>query len=485
MKRTIILLAFCAICKIAAFSQAKYEMNVNKTDGMENVFNVEDIKRVYFRERNDGGGTSGGGGTKTPGEAIDLGLPSGTLWASCNVGATKSEEYGGYYAWGETEEKEKYTWSTYKWCDDTSTKLTKYCSKSEYGIVDNKTVLDMNDDVAHVKWGGEWRMPTIREVWELIDNTTKEWITQNGVIGCKYTSKTNGNSIFLPAAGAYGDGIYGEGDGYYWTQIGNLSSSESSRAVVHHFNSKYLGTANGYNLDLAERDDGYSVRPVCSSRSSANKSPSTNAIMQGLGNTSGQTQYEMVIEKNDGTEIVFNIEDIKPVYFRERNDGGGSQTVAYTTCPDNNHPHWIDLGLPSGTKWACCNEGASSPEEYGDYFTYWWEYMSQLEQIFSFVNKGPTKDQIEELVDNCSFTMTWQNNVFGIKFTGPNGGTIFLPAAGHYWDGKLIGDSKGYYWSSTAYNGYSAYGLYFTGGNSGLFYFHRDAGLPVRPVLKN
>ena len=124
--------------------------------------------------------------------------------------------------------------------------------------------------------------------------------------------------------------------------------------------------------------------------------------------------------------------------------------VAYPACPDDNHPHMIDLGLPSGTKWACCNEGASTPEEYGGYYT------------FRKVSSAPTLDQIKELLDNCSYQWTTQNGVKGGKFTGPNGGSIFLPAAGNRLYGELYGVGiVGYYWSSTPYDATNAYGLYF------------------------
>ena len=89
-------------------------------------------------------------------EYVDLGLPSGTLWATCNVGASKPEEYGDYYAWGETEPKEVYDWSTYRWCNGGRTSLTKYNTKSSYGIVDNKTELELEDDAAYVNWGPSW-----------------------------------------------------------------------------------------------------------------------------------------------------------------------------------------------------------------------------------------------------------------------------------------------------------------------------------------
>ena len=136
------------------------------------------------------------------GEPIDLGLPSGIKWASCNVGATEPWECGGYYAWGETEEKDDYSWSTYKWCNGTGNSMIKYCTDSNYGTVDNKTTLDPEDDVAHVKWGGNWRMPTLDEIKELINNCISVWTALNGINGYKVIGP-NGNSIFIPASGCY------------------------------------------------------------------------------------------------------------------------------------------------------------------------------------------------------------------------------------------------------------------------------------------
>jgi hypothetical protein len=191
-------------------------------------------------------------------EAVDLGLPSGVKWATFNVGATKPEEYGGYYAWGETEEKENYSWSTYKWCNGSENSMTKYCTNSSYGTVDNKTTLDLEDDVAHVKWGGTWRMPTVDELQELINNCTWTWATQNGVNGYKVTSKTNGNSIFLPAAGYHcGTYVYGRGShGLYWSSL--LDCNNCSRAYC-----LYFLTGGGYNCVIDSRNNGLTVRPVC------------------------------------------------------------------------------------------------------------------------------------------------------------------------------------------------------------------------------
>jgi conserved domain protein len=186
-------------------------------------------------------------------EAVDLGLS--VKWATCNVGANSPEEYGGYYAWGETEEKSYYDWSTYKYCNGSYGTMTKYCTNSSWGTVDNKTVLDPEDDVAHVKWGGSWRMPTSGEIYELVNNCFWTWTTQNGVKGYVVTSKSNGNSIFLPAAGGrWYENVYISGSGgYYWSA--SLGESCSSNAYYLDF---YSGHRRLYNL----RYDGFSVRPV-------------------------------------------------------------------------------------------------------------------------------------------------------------------------------------------------------------------------------
>ena len=189
-------------------------------------------------------------------EYVDLGLPSGTLWATCNVGASKPEDYGDYFAWGETTPKSDYRWNTYKWCNGKYDKLTKYNTKSRYGAVDNKKVLEMPDDAALQNWGGSWRMPTDSEWSELRYKCTWSWTSQGGRNGYKVTSKSNGNSIFLPAAGYRDDAYLGNEDsyGYYWSS--SLRVGDPNLAWFLFFNS---GNVDSYGDG---RCYGHSVRPV-------------------------------------------------------------------------------------------------------------------------------------------------------------------------------------------------------------------------------
>jgi len=193
-------------------------------------------------------------------EYVDLGLTSGTLWATCNVGASKPEEYGDYFAWGETtgynSGKTNFEWSTYKWFNGSSSTMTKYCTSSSYGTVDNKTELELSDDAARANWGGQWRMPSSAQIYELISECNTEWTTQNSVYGRKVTSKKNGKSIFLPAAGYRYVSLDDAGSGgYYWSRSLEKSS----------YGAYYLNFAsNGFSWHGYYRFYGRSVRPVVS-----------------------------------------------------------------------------------------------------------------------------------------------------------------------------------------------------------------------------
>lgn len=151
---------------------------------------------------------------------VDLGLS--VKWATCNIGASSPEEYGDYFAWGETAPKDVYVWSTYKWCNGSQNTLTKYCTNKEYGAVDNKITLELEDDAAHVNWGGEWRMPTKEELEELHKKCTWTPTKINGVSGREITGP-NGNKLFLPYSGYCSEGKYpGGGTGHCWSNTSSL-----------------------------------------------------------------------------------------------------------------------------------------------------------------------------------------------------------------------------------------------------------------------
>ena len=188
---------------------------------------------------------NGGGGSH---EYVDLGLPSGTLWATCNIGASTPEDYGNCYAWGETQPKSVYDWSNYRYCMGSSNTLTKYCQNSSFGYegyTDNLTILQSGDDAATVNWGTGWRTPKKDEWMELYSHTTITWTTQNGVSGRLFTA-TNGNSIFLPAARSVGR---------YWSS--SLATNSNPPYAW------YFGfDVNQLMYNTGHRSIGYSVRAV-------------------------------------------------------------------------------------------------------------------------------------------------------------------------------------------------------------------------------
>ena len=185
--------------------------------------------------------------------AVDLGLS--VYWATCNIGASKPEDYGDYFAWGETEPKEDYSLYTYKWYNGSANTLTKYNNDSSAGTVDNKTVLEPEDDVAHVKLGGKWRMPTDAEWTELSDNCSWLGASLNGVYGC-FVLATNGNSIFIPAAGwRKGTDLDASVDLFFWSS--SLGTGDPFFAPIVHLYPDYV------NYECCSwRFLGLPVRPV-------------------------------------------------------------------------------------------------------------------------------------------------------------------------------------------------------------------------------
>ena len=439
-------------------------------------------------------------------EYIDLGLPRGTLWATCNVGAENPEDYGDYYAWGETETKESFDWSNYKWSNGSKDFMTKYCTKSNFGAMDGKIVLDIEDDVAHVKWGGKWRMPTKEEMEELWKNCKWERTKQNGVNGYKVIGP-NGSSIFFPAAG------------HYESRLDFIGERGSYRTSTMYFDS-WLDAGDAWYLNFSDYVDlggdyrfyGESVRPVwgeskyieaesvtISSKSieleenssatlEATVAPST-ATYTTISWSSSNTNVATVDQRGVVTAIKAGTTTITAT-SKNGKQASCELTVKAKSNPVNEH-EYVDLGLPSGLLWATCNVGAENPEDYGDYYawgetetkgsynwsTYKWcngsgtsltkyctissygtvdkKIILDPEDDVAHVRWGgnwrmPTMDEQNEFRTECTWKWTQLNGVNGYKVIGPNGNSIFLPAAGYRYDGTFddVG-SYGYYWSGS------------------------------------
>ncbi len=402
---------------------------------------------------------------------VDLGLPSGVLWATCNIGATTPEEAGEHFAWGETETKTNYSWATYKWCNGdacnlSNQTLTKYCDRGGYGLLDGKITLEPEDDVAHVRWGGDWHTPTAAEFQELMDNCTVKRITLDETTKQRAYQFTgaNGKSIILPYAGSWNGENYSSGDCYYWSSDLQMSELPANNHATH-----ARTMVDGRDLTGVYRYRGYAVRPVLS-------------------------KY---------TPVAHQIK-----------------------APTSHVGHdLVDLGLPSGTLWTTCNLGASSPEEAGCYYA-WGELKGSCDGKSNFgidyypvdmtdkMEQGenlapandivcvkwggkwhiPTLSQLSELINKKYTTCEWTtvNGVNGYRITsiikGFEGNSIFLPATGYY-DYNKVWDlgKRGRYWSSTLYGeqdianpvGY----IYFDASNINWWEYEPYYGLPIRPAV--
>lgn len=278
------------------------------------------------QENNGGSSGSGDSGydsgvAPTGTQTINLGLPSGILWANMNVGATAEEGYGQYFAWGETtgygsdtSDGHFFNWYNYKWGTDTS--LKKYCSNSQYGTVDNKTVLELTDDAARAIWGGDWRMPTSEEFQELLDNTTQERTSVNGINGIRLTSKVNGNSIFLPASGYRMDNktLLYESGAYYWTSSIYMYKFDNTPidfyASAYGFNAteNIYGPAENsryYGLGIRAVIDKANIQPSPESESTIKSTPLTlEAIADGTITFRNMAAGFVTYKIDDGNEQI-------------------------------------------------------------------------------------------------------------------------------------------------------------------------------------
>lgn len=372
---------------------------------------------------------------------VDLGLPSGVKWATCNVDATLPWEKGKHYAWGETATKSDYSEKT---CQNYRTKLEDISGNASY-------------DVARAKWGDAWRLPNTAEMEELLKYCSWKTIYDDNYRGCLVTGP-NGKSIFLPACGSI-DGTepgYDYGCGYYWSSTPYVEIAHGAHTLYFYLTNTQVVPQKALYVDM-NRKYGFSVRPVY-----------------------GTSKAEPTSESNQSTE----------------------QTAS---TPNNDKQEYVDLGLPSGLKWATCNIGASSPSEEGNYYA--WGQTSKESSISTYekdiddfsgypshdaatANWGdswrmPTKEECQELMEKCTWTWTSKDGHKGYLVKGPNGRSIFLPTTGDNWN------QTGYYWTSTPTedNG-NAFGFYCSGekyGKKGQWNIHevyRKEKRPIRPVYK-
>ncbi len=269
--------SFILLATFTLSVNAQRYMYVTQKDGTVTEYTLSSIDSIHFAVKPFENGH----------EYVDLGLPSGTLWATCNVGASTPFEHGNHFAWGEVTLKEVYNENTYQWfkmdtipayeyVDDlgltiqvpekVTRYITKYNTNSDYGkdgFTDSKTVLDSIDDAAAVNWGGKWRIPTYDQIEELINKCTWEWhsgTTANNeyVTGYKVTGP-NGKYIFLPAAGVHSDLDLVEVGSYCYYLSSSLNESSSYCTWgIGFYSDRYYMSSSG------NRYSGQSIRPVCS-----------------------------------------------------------------------------------------------------------------------------------------------------------------------------------------------------------------------------
>ena len=291
-------------------------------------------------------------GTDNGYEWVDLGLSSGLKWATRNVGATAPEEFGDYFAWGETAPKDNYSWGTYAWRENG--RFTKYSLDG-----DNSTILELEDDAARANWGGSWRVPTDDEWTELRTDCIWTWTTQNGVEGMAVTGP-NGKSIFLPAAGGrYDTNLEEAGSyGYYWSS--SLCTDYSSSAwYVGLFTDDIYGEYGTRNYGLTVRpvsDEGVkvSVSGVSLDRDAIDMEDGSKATLTASVTPSNATQPAVIWSSSntsvatvDYSGVVTAVDAGSAIITATTYDGGLNATCSVTVSYSTSY-EWVDLGLPSG-----------------------------------------------------------------------------------------------------------------------------------------
>lgn len=466
-------------------------------------------------------------------DAIDLGLS--VKWATFNVGATKPNENGFYYSWGEIEPRDEYNCNDYKWAA---------------GYKTGKNKLDLEDDVAHAQWGEDWRMPTKEEMLELELNCDRQYTVIDNKRGFLFTSKIEGfteSSIFFPMTGVYDNQLYYNDD--YCLYLTSDCDVEERKGIFCGMSDYqlYFGTVVG--------DHGLQIRPVSPSDRYEGIDATSLTIDEDTITVYLEDIYPLSFNIKRGDVIisrplVWTTSDSTVAIVNEMGEIAGLKkgtaviTVSYHDIKDScivNVTGFESVNLGLSVRWATCNIGADNPWEYGDYFawgetetkesydlmTYKWfagaiyyykmdiwyrkltkycsisyySYYGQCDNKTRLDNEDdvsnvlggnrwrtPTESDFQELISKCSWRWTTMNNVSGYLITSKiNGNSIFLPAAGEKTETELFNqESSCLYWSRNRYmneaDDFFSIILYAypTGvGTQGSF---RWGGLPIRPV---
>ena len=493
MKKLFILLT--SIFAVSMLAMAQLKLYVHQNDGSYTEFIAAAVDSITFSEQTPEKDVANGY------EYVDLGLTSGALWATCNLGADKPEEYGDYFAWGELKHKYRY-------------EMNNYVGNAS-GKYDVYNILELEDDVVYKKMGGAWHIPSPAEINELKDECEWTWTSINNVNGYEVKGP-NGNTIFLPAAGVFYETLDNVGKGGIYRANAKIGKTTFNL----HLDEKYGVRAYYEN----EAQPGHSIRPVCHKINE--KYTLTFSANGGEGEMESMSlKYG---EHRILPEVSFTRENHAYTTWNTKADGTGTSynnksqisitedIVLYAQWREIkliDGYEYIDLGLPSGLLWANQNIGAEKPEDYGDYFAwgevepldenYKWREDSKYgdrcsevgfeliddaaRQIWGGDWRVPLPEEIEELIAECEWTWTSINNVNGYKVKGPNGNSIFLPAAGSF---GIYGPNEDFYFSQGVRGYYrgnlkrcQSYTTILSSSQISAFVeMHQEEGYSIRPV---